>query len=329
VINFQVFPWDPGVHLVSRVFHYMVTQVEPESHTLHQGLIWSGFAGICPMERGNLSLLIIMIGHGGGWTGTSSTEMSLQIQFLDSRSNGHRYFSLRIQERRIQYVCRGQTVMVRVVQGQHGDLRQRLAWDPGIAGLSISLTDRGKWTFAGESCSDFPWSFSVDGSTSLEDVSQRSCSTSFWHQQVQLMEAVLILIVAWRMDSFRDEAMCHVQETHGVGIFQDYASQGLAVHDLIWDPGGRVYDCSSLDGFYCVSHRWTWDPGIILEGIWLLLEDKQFSSREDCNVPTLGHHYIAEVYDDQSSQMDVIASTGVIERHFGVQLASSHPISSL
>jgi len=36
------------------------------------------------------------------------------------------------------------------------------------------------------------------------------------------------------------------------------------------------------------------------------------------NVPTLGHHYIAEVYDDQSSQMDVIASTGIIERHFGV-----------
>jgi hypothetical protein len=40
-----------------------------------------------------------------------------------------------------------------------------------------------------------------------------------------------------------------------------------------------------------------------------------------CNVPTLGHHYIAEVYDDQSSQMDVIASTWVIERHCGVQLA--------
>jgi len=54
-----------------------------------------------------------------------------------------------------------------------------------------------------------------------------------------------------------------------------------------------VHDSSSLDGFYCVSHRWTWDLGIILEGIWLLLEDKQFSSREDCNVPTLGHHYIA------------------------------------
>jgi hypothetical protein len=52
-------------------------------------------------------------------------------------------------------------------------------------------------------------------------------------------------------------------------------------------------DCSSLDGFYYVSHRWTWDPSIILEGILLLLEDKQFSSREDYNVPTLGHHHSA------------------------------------
>jgi hypothetical protein len=39
-----------------------------------------------------------------------------------------------------------------------------------------------------------------------------------------------------------------------------------------------------------------------------------------CNVPTLGHHHSAEVYDDQSSQMDVIVSTGAIERHCGVQL---------
>jgi hypothetical protein len=108
-----------------------------------------------------------MIGHGDGWTGTTSTEMFLQIQFLDNRSNGHRYFSLRIQERRIQYIYREQSVMVRVVQGQHGDLRQRLAWDPGIAGLSISLTDRGEWTFAGESCSDFPLSFSVEGAHHL------------------------------------------------------------------------------------------------------------------------------------------------------------------
>jgi hypothetical protein len=62
-----------------------------------------------------------------------------------------------------------------------------------------------------------------------------------------------------------------------------------------------VYDSSSLDGAYCASHRWTWDPGIIFAQVQLLLEDKQYSSREDCNVPTLGHHYISECYDDQSS----------------------------
>jgi hypothetical protein len=299
----------------------MLTQVAPESHTLHLGLVWSGPAGTCPMGRDLFFRLIIMIGHGDFWTGTSSTEVSSLIQFLDNRSNGHRYFSWRTQERRIQDVCRGQTVMVRVVQGQQGDLRQRLAWDPGIAGLSISLTDRGECTIAGESYSNFPLSFSIERSASLAGVSRRSCSTSFVHQHEQLMEAVWILVETWRMDSFRDEAMCHMQETSRVDVFQDYASQELVVHDLIWDPGGSMCDCSSLEGFYCVSHRWTWDPGIILEGIRLLLEDKQFSSREDCNVPTLGHHHSAEVYDDQSSQMDVIASTGVIERHCGVQLA--------
>jgi hypothetical protein len=59
-----------------------------------------------------------------------------------------------------------------------------------------------------------------------------------------------------------------------------------------------VRDSSSLDGVCCVSNRWTWDPGIILEGIWLFLEENKFSSREDCNVPTLGQHYIIEGYDD-------------------------------
>jgi hypothetical protein len=120
--KFPTLPWDPGVHLASRMSYYMVTQVAPESHTLHQGLVWSGSAGICLIERGNFSLLVIMIGHGDGWTGTSFTKISLQIQFLDNRFGGHRYFSLRIQERRIRYVCREQTVMVIVVQGQHGDL---------------------------------------------------------------------------------------------------------------------------------------------------------------------------------------------------------------
>jgi hypothetical protein len=115
--------------------------------------------------------------------------------------------------------------------------------------------------------------------------------------------------------------MGQVQEVHRVDIFQDCSSQSIVVHFLIWDPGGGVCYFSSLDGFYYVSHGWTWDPGILLGGIWVLLEEKQFSSREDCNVPTLGHHHRTETYDDQSSQMDVIASTGVFERHCGVQLA--------
>jgi hypothetical protein len=112
------------------------------------------------------------------------------------------------------------------------------------------------------------------------------------------MEAMLILVGTWRMESFWDEAMCCVQEIHKVDICRDYASQDIAVHFLIWETRGGVYDSSYLDGFYYVSHKWTWDPGIILGWIWLLLEDKQYSSREDCNVPTLGHHYISGCYDD-------------------------------
>jgi hypothetical protein len=201
-------PWDPGVCFVSTMI--MLTQVAPESHTLHLGLVGSGSAGTCPMGRDPSFHVIIMIGHGDVWIGTSSTEMPLQIQFLDSRSGGHRGFSLRTQERRIQDVCRGLTVMIKVVQCQHEDLRQRLAWDPGIAGLSSSLTDRGEWTTTGECYSNFPLIFSVERSASLVGASRRSFITSVRHQHVQLMEAMWILVEIWRMDSFRDEAMCHI-----------------------------------------------------------------------------------------------------------------------
>jgi hypothetical protein len=93
------FPWDPGVHFVSTVF--MLTQVAPESHTLQLGLVWSGSIGTCPMGQDLFFCFAIMIGHGEVWIGTYSTEMPIQIQFLDSRSNGHRYFSWRTQERRV------------------------------------------------------------------------------------------------------------------------------------------------------------------------------------------------------------------------------------
>ena len=44
------FPWDLRVHLANRMFHYMMTQVAPKSHTLHLGLVWSGPTGTCPMR---------------------------------------------------------------------------------------------------------------------------------------------------------------------------------------------------------------------------------------------------------------------------------------
>jgi hypothetical protein len=97
------------------MFYVMMTQVAPESHILHLGLVWSGPAGTCPMERGSFSLLIIMIGHGDGLTGTTPTEIFLHMQFLDNRSNFHRYLNLRIQEWRIQYINMEQSGMVKVV----------------------------------------------------------------------------------------------------------------------------------------------------------------------------------------------------------------------
>jgi hypothetical protein len=109
------FPWDSAVHLVRRMFHYMTTQVAPKSHTLHLGLVSREPAGTCPVGRDLSSLMIIMIGYGYVWMGTSSIEMSLLIQFLDSSSKTHRYFNWSTQERRIQDLCRGLTVRVRVV----------------------------------------------------------------------------------------------------------------------------------------------------------------------------------------------------------------------
>jgi hypothetical protein len=83
-----------------------------------------------------------------------------------------------------------------------------------------------------------------------------------------------------------------------------------------------VWGSSVLDGAYFVFHKWTWDPGIICGLIQLLLEDKQFSSREDCNLPTFGQYSITECYDYQTSQIWVTASSGGIEGFYWAQLAS-------
>jgi hypothetical protein len=114
--------------------------------------------------------------------------------------------------------------MIRVVQRQHDGPFQRLAWDPGITGMGISFTDRGEWFFAGENHFDFPLSLNIGGSTSLFGDSLRSCSTSLWQQYIHSLETVLGLVWSWRLESFRVEAVCYLQETHGVDILQDYTS---------------------------------------------------------------------------------------------------------
>jgi hypothetical protein len=74
--------------------------------------------------------------------------------------------------------------MIIVDQHQHDGPYQRLAWDPGITGMGISLNDEDEWTFAGGSHFDCPLSFSIGESTSLDGDSLRSCSTSLWQQHV-------------------------------------------------------------------------------------------------------------------------------------------------
>jgi hypothetical protein len=70
--------------------------------------------------------------------------------------------------------------MIRVEKHQHDGPYQRLAWDPEIIGLVISLTDGDEQTFVGGSQFYFPLSFSIGEITSLTSDSLRSCSTSLW-----------------------------------------------------------------------------------------------------------------------------------------------------
>ena len=90
-------------------------------------------------------------------------------------------------------------------------------------------------------------SFSIGGSTSLVGDWMRSCSTSLWQQHVQLVEVVLGLVRSWRVDSFRVETLCYLQETHGVDMLQYFPSRDIAVHILIWDPRIGVLGSSVFD----------------------------------------------------------------------------------
>jgi hypothetical protein len=70
---------------------------------------------------------------------------------------------MRIHAWRVQYGYFEKTVMIRVEQHQHDGPCQRLAWDPGITGLGISLTDGDERTFAGGKSLCFPIEFQYWG----------------------------------------------------------------------------------------------------------------------------------------------------------------------
>jgi hypothetical protein len=190
---------------------------------------------------------------------------------------------IRIQEWRIQSGYCEKTVMIRVEQHQHDGPCQRLAWDPGITGLGISLTDGDERMFAGGSHFDFPLTCSIGKSTSLTGDSLRFCSTSLWQQHVQSVGVVFSLVWSGRIDPFQVEAMCYLQEVHGVYMLQNYTPQGIAGHILIWDPGIGVHGSSAFDG---AEFRVEWLFGELTEILWLLIILLLMSMWVSCVVST-------------------------------------------
>jgi hypothetical protein len=72
-----ILPWDPGVHLVSGLFHLRMAPVALESNILQSWMVLRGLAWTFSMWRDKFSLLILVIDYGGGWADDDSTEIPL------------------------------------------------------------------------------------------------------------------------------------------------------------------------------------------------------------------------------------------------------------
>jgi hypothetical protein len=79
---------------------------------------------------------------------------------------------------------------------------------------------------------------------------------------------MLSLVLSNRIDPFWVEAMCYLQETHGVNMLQNYTPQGIAVHILIWDPRIGVLGSSTFDG---VEFQVEWLLRELTEILWPLI----------------------------------------------------------
>jgi hypothetical protein len=104
---------------------------------------------------------------------------------------------------------------------------------------------------------------------------------------------MLNLVWSGRIDSFQVEAMCYLQETHGVDMLQNYTPQSIVVDILIWDPGIGVLYSSSFDG---VEFRVEWLLMELIEiprpFIILLIKSMWVS----CVVRTWRYHILRGVY---------------------------------
>jgi hypothetical protein len=91
--------------------------------------------------RDRFSLPIHKIEFGNGFANLDFTEMPFQDMVHGSGFSPYRYFSVGFQERRMQTRHVGLTVMIRVMQRQHGGSFLRLSWDLGISLLDNSATN--------------------------------------------------------------------------------------------------------------------------------------------------------------------------------------------
>jgi hypothetical protein len=85
--------WDPGIHLVGSLLHFLMDRVAPTSGLLHSWIVIRGLARIRSIWRDKFSLLVPRIGYGGGFADFGFAGTPLQIVLLDSRPSLYRYFS--------------------------------------------------------------------------------------------------------------------------------------------------------------------------------------------------------------------------------------------
>jgi hypothetical protein len=136
--------WDPGIHLSDRL-HQMTMKINKVVTVIGLLYFWDvsrGEVETYSIWQDRLSFLKPRIEAGNGFADLDFTETPLQGVIQDSGFSPFRDFSLGFQERRMQTWHIGPTVMIGVVQRQHGGSFLGLVWDPGITLFDSSTTVR-------------------------------------------------------------------------------------------------------------------------------------------------------------------------------------------